>query len=147
MVDYNLFNETIKTVPRGYYETTEDNTENNPAVFEPVSTTAPQQGGNSPVSVNVSVSPEFVINGTEGQSEADIMAIIKKNMKSMADELGGEIAERLERVFENMPTVRGVAHGTGYYHTAFRSRRKPFFYIPSKSGNDKRYTGGKVPVI
>lgn len=105
-VDYNLFNETIKTVPRGYYETTEDNTENNPAVFEPVSTTAPQQGGNSPVSVNVSVSPEFVINGTEGQSEADIMAIIKKNMKSMADELGGEIAERLERVFENMPTVR-----------------------------------------
>ena len=100
-VDYNLFNETIKTVPRGYYETTEDNTENNPAVFEPVSTTAPQQGGNSPVSVNV-----FVINGTEGQSEADIMAIIKKNMKSMADELGGEIAERLERVFENMPTVR-----------------------------------------
>ena len=34
------------------------------------------------------------------------MAIIKKNMKSMADELGGEIAERLERVFENMPTVR-----------------------------------------
>lgn len=105
-VDYNLFNETIKTVPHGYYETTEDNTENNPAVFEPVSTTAPQQGGNSPVSVNVSVSPEFVINGTEGQSEADIMAIIKKNMKSMADELGGEIAERLERVFENMPTVR-----------------------------------------
>ena len=105
-VDYNLFNETIKTVPRGYYETTEDNTENNPAVFEQVSTTAPQQGGNSPVSVNVSVSPEFVINGTEGQSEADIMAIIKKNMKSMADELGGEIAERLERVFENMPTVR-----------------------------------------
>lgn len=105
-VDYNLFNETIKTVPRGYYETTEDNTENNPAVFEPVSTTAPQQGGNSPVSVNVSVSPEFVINGTEGQSESDIMAIIKKNMKSMADELGGEIAERLERVFENMPTVR-----------------------------------------
>lgn len=105
-VDYNLFNETIKTVPHGYYETTEDNTENNPAVFEPVSTTAPQQGGNSPVSVNVSVSPEFVINGTEGQSESDIMAIIKKNMKSMADELGGEIAERLERVFENMPTVR-----------------------------------------
>ncbi len=105
-VDYNLFNETIKTVPHGYYETTEDNTENNPAVFEPVSTTAPQQGANSPVSVNVSVSPEFVINGTEGQSEADIMAIIKKNMKSMADELGGEIAERLERVFENMPTVR-----------------------------------------
>lgn len=105
-VDYNLFNETIKTVPHGYYETTEDNTENNQAVFEPVSTTAPQQGGNSPVSVNVSVSPEFVINGTEGQSESDIMAIIKKNMKSMADELGGEIAERLERVFENMPTVR-----------------------------------------
>ena len=36
------------------------------------------------------------------------MAIIKKNMKSMADELGGEIAERLEAVFSNMPKVGEV---------------------------------------
>lgn len=105
-VNNNLLSETVKNVPRSYYEATEDIAENNPTAFEPVDTIETQKGGNGPVSVNVSVSPEFVINGAEGQSEADIMAIIRKNMKSMADELGGEIAERLERVFENMPTVK-----------------------------------------
>lgn len=59
------------------------------------------------ISVNIQVSPEFVINGGE-KSETDIMAIIRKNMKSMADELGGEIAERLEAVFSNMPKVGEV---------------------------------------
>ena len=34
------------------------------------------------------------------------MAIIRKNMKAMADELGGEIADRLEKVFSNMPTAK-----------------------------------------
>ena len=27
-------------------------------------------------------------------------------MKAMADELGGEIADRLEKVFSNMPTAK-----------------------------------------
>lgn len=75
---------------------------------EPVNTgieTGNKTSGN--ISVNIQVSPEFIINGGE-KSETDIMAIIKKNMKSMADELGGEIAERLEAVFSNMPKVGEV---------------------------------------
>lgn len=57
----------------------------------------------TPVQVNVSVAPEFVIKETSGQSEEDIMQVIRKHMKEMADELGGEIAGKLEEVFSNMP--------------------------------------------
>ena len=107
LTDYNLFSEAIKNAPIGNYEATGDNTEDNPAVYEPVSVQPEQSGGNSiSVPVNVSVSPQFVIEGSGGKSEDDIMAIIRKNMKAMADELGGEIADRLEKVFSNMPTAK-----------------------------------------
>lgn len=105
--DYNLFSEAIKNAPIGNYEATSDNAEDNPTVYEPVSVQPEQSGtGNIQVPVNVSVSPQFVIEGSGGKSEEDIMAIIRKNMKAMADELGGEIADRLEKVFSNMPTVK-----------------------------------------
>ena len=107
LTDYNLFSEAIKNAPIGNYEATRDNTEDNPTVYEPVSAQPEQSGGNSiSVPVNVSVSPQFVIEGSGGKSEDDIMAIIRKNMKAMADELGGEIADRLEKVFSNMPTAK-----------------------------------------
>lgn len=107
LTDYNLFSEAIKNAPIGNYETTGDNAEDNPTVYEPVSIQPEQSGGNSiSVPVNVSVSPQFVIEGSGGKSEDDIMAIIRKNMKAMADELGGEIADRLEKVFSNMPTAK-----------------------------------------
>ena len=107
LTDYNLFSEAIKNAPIGNYEATGDNTEDNPTVYEPVSVQPEQSGGNSiSVPVSVSVSPQFVIEGSGGKSEDDIMAIIRKNMKAMADELGGEIADRLEKVFSNMPTAK-----------------------------------------
>lgn len=107
LTDYNLFSEAIKNAPIGNYEATMDNTEDNPTVYEPVSVQPEQSGGNSiSVPVSVSVSPQFVIDGSGGKSEDDIMAIIRKNMKAMADELGGEIADRLEKVFSNMPTAK-----------------------------------------
>lgn len=107
LTDYNLFSEAIKNAPIGNYEATGDNTEDNPTVYEPVSVQPEQSGGNGiSVPVNVSVSPQFVIEGSGGKSEDDIMAIIRKNMKAMADELGGEIADRLEKVFSNMPTAK-----------------------------------------
>lgn len=106
LTDY-LFSEAIKNAPIGNYEATGDNTEDNPTVYEPVSVQPEQSGGNSiSVPVNVSVSPQFVIESSGGKSEDDIMAIIRKNMKAMADELGGEIADRLEKVFSNMPTAK-----------------------------------------
>ena len=107
LTDYNLFSEAIKNAPIGNYEATGDNTEDNPTVYEPVSVQPEQSGGNSiSVPVSVSVSPQFVFEGSGGKSEDDIMAIIRKNMKAMADELGSEIADRLEKVFSNMPTAK-----------------------------------------
>ena len=55
------------------------------------------------VQVQVSLQPEFVISGGDGQSEEDIMQVIRRHLKEMADELGGEIAANLSEVFSNMP--------------------------------------------
>ena len=60
------------------------------------------------VSVNVTMNPQFSISGAAGQSEEDVMQVIRKHMKEMADELGGEIAYKLEQVFSNMPTHQGA---------------------------------------
>ena len=49
------------------------------------------------------MTPEFSISGSDGVDEESIVACIRKHMKEIADELGGEIAERLEDVFSNMP--------------------------------------------
>lgn len=63
-----------------------------------------KEGGNgTSVQVNVQMSPEFTISGAGIQSEEDIMQVIRRHMKEMADELGGEIAGKLEEVFSNMP--------------------------------------------
>lgn len=61
------------------------------------------QAAPASVQVNINMTPEFSIAGTSGQSEEDIMKVIRQHMKEMADELGGEIAEKLEEVFSNMP--------------------------------------------
>ena len=54
------------------------------------------------VSLSVTVNPQFVISGGN-QREEDILQIIRSHMKELADELGGELAERLAEVFSNMP--------------------------------------------
>lgn len=106
--DYKIYNTALKNAPISYNNSTDDNetSDNNTTVQKPLSVTTSEQTGNNTVQVNVQVSPEFVINNSSGQSEADILTIIKNNIKGMADELGGEIAERLEAVFSNMPIVR-----------------------------------------
>ena len=72
--------------------------------MEPAPMAAANSAETGPVQVNVNVSPEFVIHAGDGQKEEDILQIIKRHMKEMADELGGEIAEALSDVFSNMPT-------------------------------------------
>lgn len=58
------------------------------------------------VTVKVEVSPEFNISGG-GQSDDEIVAVIRRHMKEMADEIGGELATKLDEVFSNMP-LKGV---------------------------------------
>ncbi len=102
--DYNLFNDANRNAPLAYNETTEGKYDGETAwAYEPVPAERESISGGSPVQVNVSMAPEFVIHGGDGQSEEDIMQVIRKHLKEMADELGGEIAGKLEEVFSNMP--------------------------------------------
>ncbi len=101
---YNLFNDANKYASTAYNETTQDNyNEETVQVYEPVSAERQSSLSSSPIQVNVSLAPEFVIHGGDGQSEENIMQIIRRHMKELADELNGEIAATLEDVFSNMP--------------------------------------------
>ena len=102
MDDYHLLNETMKNVPVDYNKAIEDSTENSNSTITPIT----QQSGNNTVEVHIQMSPEFVINHSNTQSEDEMMVIIRKGMMTMADELGGEIAQRIEAVFLNMPIVK-----------------------------------------
>nr|WP_303038302.1 phage tail tape measure protein [Enterocloster clostridioformis] len=102
--DYNLFGDINRNAPIAYNETTEGKYDGETAwMYEPVPAERESSLGSSPVQVSVSMAPEFVIHGGDGQSEEDIMQVIRKHLKEMADELGGEIAGKLEEVFSNMP--------------------------------------------
>lgn len=86
----------------GYYEPTEeDDSTYSPAISE-------RSGERkTEINVQVQVSPEFNISGNE-KSEDDVVSVIRRHMKEMADELGGEIASNLEAIFSNMPLSEGV---------------------------------------
>jgi TP901 family phage tail tape measure protein len=72
----------------------------------PVSTTAP---GGQVIEVKLDLSPSFVIEAREGgMSEDDIVRIIKTRIREMVDDIGDELAERLARIFANMP-AKGAA--------------------------------------
>ena len=59
------------------------------------------------VTVKVEVKPEFNITGND-QSDDEIMAVIRRHMGDVTDELCGKIANKLEEVFSNMP-LKGVS--------------------------------------
>ena len=102
--NYNLSNDVNRNAPLAYNETAEGNYGGEiPETYEPSSAGGSGITGNAPVQVKVELSPEFVIHGGDGQSEEDIMQVIRRHMKEMADELGGEIAANLKEVFSNMP--------------------------------------------
>ncbi|MCI9412361.1 MAG: hypothetical protein HFG36_09890 [Eubacterium sp.] len=58
---------------------------------------------NTTIELNVSVNPEFTVNGAEGQNSEDVIGVIRRHIRELADELGGEIASQLEMSFSNRP--------------------------------------------
>ena len=101
--DLNYINETLSKAPRGNNELSEGDIEDIPQ-NEPVSVLAREdkEEKSTEVNVTVQVNSTFQVNGSSGKEE-DIIRIIKANVKELADEIGGELAERLEMVFSNMP--------------------------------------------
>lgn len=68
-------------------------------------------GGNGGpnISVNLTLNPEFIIQaGGEGMDEEAIVAILKARMKEMVDDISDELAERIARIFANMPVKGGA---------------------------------------
>lgn len=63
--------------------------------------------GSPQIQVSVQMAPKFTIQGGGEQSEEAIIQVLKRHMKEIADELGGEIAASLEEVFSNMPVKEG----------------------------------------
>lgn len=103
----SFINQMLKTAPMAYNESSEwDNEADQSVSYSPMNPSGDNASGAS-IQVIVQMNPEFNINGSEGQSEEDIMDVIKRHMKELADELGGEIASRIEDVFSNMP-MEGV---------------------------------------
>lgn len=58
---------------------------------------------NTTIELNVSVNPKFTVNGAEGQNSEDVIRVIRRHIRELADELGGEIASQLEASFSNRP--------------------------------------------
>lgn len=96
--DYSSFKGIIGNPLLTYNEEAEGN-ENNTLI--PVN--IGQQKESSSVQICVQMAPEFTIQSGNGQSEESIMQVIRRHMQEMADEIGGEIASKLEEVFSNMP--------------------------------------------
>jgi len=74
----------------------------------PVTTFSGSGGGNN-VEIKVEVNPQFVIEardaGFDGES---LIAVIKAHIREMVDDIGDELADRLARVFANMPVKGGA---------------------------------------
>lgn len=106
----NYINEAPKYAPVGGNEAIGDGYNESPGYYYVPESNGQNVDSNNkaPVQVNVNLSPEFHISGGDAQSEEDIMRILKKHMKEMADELGGAIAANLEEVYSNMPLKEGV---------------------------------------
>lgn len=74
--------------------------------------TGPAGGQGEPavtVPVNITINPEIVIQAAaQGMSPEDIVALLKEHIRAMVDDISDEMAEKLARIFANMP-VRGGA--------------------------------------
>ena len=88
----------------------DDNTPENVPTFSPVVYPAPAQqapagAAAQPISIPVEIglNPQFIIQGTAGMSPDEIIATVKSRIREMVDDISDELAERLARVFANMP--------------------------------------------
>ena len=68
---------------------------------------AGQQASGNNIEVKVEMNPVIKIDGGS-MDEQKVFDVIKDRCRELADDLGGEIAERMTKIFENMPIVQGA---------------------------------------
>lgn len=75
----------------------------------PVAPATERAGQNITVKVEVKAEPKFVIEGTgDTTDENKVLAVLKAYIREMTDDIGDELAERLARIFANMPVKGGA---------------------------------------
>ena len=86
-------------------DTPEDVPTFSPVVYPAPTPQAPAGTAAQPVSipVEISLNPQFMIQGTAGMSPDEIIATVKSRIREMVDDISDELAERLARVLANMP--------------------------------------------
>lgn len=84
------------SVPENDYPTAVESSEGKP------DSQGASPSGNAPQVVVSNPQFNFTVNGNDGDA-SHVMAVIRKHMNEIADELGGSIADRLSEVFSNMP--------------------------------------------
>lgn len=95
--------EAIIKAVGGKYEFSEDDLEEVPAMTPvPVKTSQEEGGKGTEIKIDVHLNPSFHVTDG-GENEGDVIRIIRAHMKELADEIGGELADRLGEVFSNMP--------------------------------------------
>ena len=75
------------------------------------SVTGPQgapQGNPVNVPVSITLSPEIIVQVAEGMSPDDVVRILKERIRELVDDISDEMAERLARIFANMPLRGGT---------------------------------------
>lgn len=88
-------------------EMTGDSSEEESEGKKAVSVNAAVQGqqGNNNFEINVDMNPVIKIEGGN-MDEEKIVEVMKNRIREMADDLGDEIAERMSKIFANMPLVQ-----------------------------------------
>ena len=69
--------------------------------------TATSVSAGGSVDIKIELNPEFVIEAQNAGDEDRMIAVIKAHIREMVDDISDELADRLARVFSNMP-VKGV---------------------------------------
>lgn len=66
--------------------------------------------GDSPINipVNIAFTPEIVVQASNGMTADDVVQAIKDNIRGLVDDISDEMAERLARIFANMPVKGGA---------------------------------------
>jgi FKBP-type peptidyl-prolyl cis-trans isomerase (trigger factor) len=68
-----------------------------------------EPANNLTIKVEVKAEPKFTIEGSgDTTDENKVLAILKAYIREMTDDIGDELAERLARIFANMPVKGGA---------------------------------------
>jgi tape measure domain-containing protein len=75
----------------------------------PVASATGRAGQNITIKVEVKADPKFTIEGSgDTTDENKVLAVLKAYIREMTDDIGDELAERLARIFANMPVKGGA---------------------------------------